>query len=157
MYRAKLCFVFFLLTLSSCEPNYIFEQTYQLEEDTWTYTDSLSFEIDVKDTLKIYNLYLDLKHSTDFGYQNLYTKINTTFPAGQQISETLSLELQHKSGMWFGDCSGDYCKLRIPIQEGAYFNSSGLHTITIHQFMRTDSLKGVKSLSLRVEDTGESR
>ena len=157
MYRAKLCFVFLLFALSSCGPNYIFEETFPLQGDTWTYADSLTFEVDVKDTLKIYNLYLDLEHSTDFGYQNLYTKINTAFPEGQRISETLSLELQHKSGMWLGDCSGDYCDLRIPIQEGAYFNASGLHTITIHQYMRADSLKGVKSLSLRVEDTGESR
>ena len=156
-YRISLCCAILLLTLNSCGPDYIFEKTYQLEADTWTYADSLVFEVDVEDTLKIYNLYLYLEHHTDYSFQNLYTKINTRFPSGQQISETLSLELQHKSGMWLGDCGRTYCELRIPIQEGAYFNSAGQHTIVVNQHMRTDSIKGVKSLSLRIEDTGESR
>lgn len=151
------CAILLIFGLSACGPNYIYEKTYQIEGDTWTYADSLSFEVDVTDTLKIYNLYLDLEHNTDFSYQNLYTQINTSFPTGQRISEQLSLELQEKSGLWLGECSGNYCKLRIPIQEGAYFNSGGKHTIVVNQYMRTDSINGVKSLSLRVEDTGESR
>lgn len=157
MNRISLCCAAFAMLFSACGPNYIYEKTYEINQGTWTYADSLVFEVDVEDTLKIYNLYLDLEHNTAYSFQNLYTQINTAFPSGQRISENLSLELQHKSGMWLGDCSRDYCELRIPIQEGAYFNASGLHTIVIHQFMRSDSIKGVKSLSLRVEDTGESR
>ena len=151
------CAILIISGFSACGPNYIYDKTYPIQGNTWTYSDSLSFEVEVRDTLKIYNLYLDLEHNTDFPFQNLYTQISTSFPSGKRISEQLSLELQGKSGAWLGNCGSTYCKLRIPIQEGAYFNSSGKHTIVVNQFMRSDSINGVKSLSLRVEDTGESR
>lgn len=157
MNKFLLFFAPLLCLLYSCGPTYIYESTHEIPGEAWTYADSLQYDIEIEDTLKIYNLYLDVKHSKSFRYQNLYTRVNTRFPNGAHIKEVLSLELQHKSGIWLGDCNSDYCTLRIPIQEGAYFNASGKHTIFIEQFMREDPVSGVKSIRLSVEDTGQSR
>lgn len=156
----KLCFIlclFFSLIFTSCGPNYIVDQSYDISNQTWTYADTLDFEIDVKDSLKIYNLYLDLEHTTDFYFHNMYVLIHTAFPSGKRISEQVSLEMANRAGAWFGDCNADWCTFSIPIQTGAYFNAVGKHTITLEQFTRKDSLQGVKRIAFKVEDTGQTR
>ncbi|MCB9275757.1 MAG: gliding motility lipoprotein GldH [Lewinellaceae bacterium] len=153
--------VFLLLSiailLSSCGPAYEFKQKYDIDAEQWAYADTLDFTFAVKDTAVIYNLYLEVTHSTGFAYQNLYTQIYTRFPSGERIKELLSLELAGKGGIWLGDCGKNYCTLRIPIQEGAFFNQAGEYTITLQQFMRVDPVAGVRSIRFLLEDTGQRR
>lgn len=147
----------FLLLLSACGPNYVYEKSYGIEEEAWRYRDTLDFEFAIEDTSTIYNLWLEIEHSTSFSNQNLYTQIHTKFPSGDRITEQLSLELANKAGQWLGDCSADYCELRIPIQQGAYFDQTGEYQITVEQYMRRNPVEGVRSLAFRLEDTGQRR
>ena len=155
----KLVFFFFVLlfSLTACGPHYILKEEKKLPSEGWAYQDSLQFELNISDTLKIYNLFLELKHSVDYGYQNLYTQIHTQFPSGQRIKEVVSLELANKAGIWLGKCNSQSCTIRIPIQEGAFFNATGKHQFTLVQFMRKNPLPGVQCISFMIEDTGVSR
>lgn len=146
-----------LLFTLSCGPDYVLDKTYDIKQQQWTYADTLAFEVDITDSLKIYNLYLDIEHSTEFSNQNLYVMIHTEFPSGKRISEKVSLEMANKIGVWFGDCNSEWCDFRIPIQQGAFFNALGKHRFTIEQYTRIDSLPGIKSLSFKIEDTGTTR
>jgi len=155
--------IIFLLTgslmgaLASCGPNYVFEQSYPISKQEWTYRDSLNFNFSIQDTSKVYNLYLDLEHSTDYSFQNLYVQIYTKFPSGKRLKEMVSLELADKAGGWYGDCGSKWCRLSIPIQEGAYFNAKGNYAITMAQYMRKNPLEGIKSIALKIEDAGTTR
>ncbi len=155
----KFPFLFFviLLLFSSCGPSYYYDQTESIPENGWFYDDMKTFEINIEDTLKIYNLYLDLEHDKSFPKQNLYVQIHTSFPGGEQIKEQLSINLMDKTGLWHGDCSGEECDLRVNIQQGAFFNAVGKHKIAIEQFMRIDPVPSIISVSLRIEDTGKVR
>lgn len=146
-----------ILFLSSCGPGYDYEKQYDFEDGNWAYEDTLGFTFTIQDTLSIYNLFLELEHSTGYNYQNLYTQIHTRFPSGKRLTELLSLELADKAGVWLGDCNSEYCTLTIPIQEGAYFNQAGEYTITVEQYMRVDPVEGVRSIGFMLEDTGEKR
>lgn len=143
--------------LASCGPAFQFDESRELGEEQWAYADTLDFSFSIEDTTAIYNLYIELEHSTAYAYQNLYTQVYTRFPGGEQIRELLSLELAEKGGLWLGDCGKGYCTLRIPIQEGAYFNKAGNYTITLQQYMRVDPVSGVRSLRFMLEDTGKRR
>ncbi|HQU60535.1 MAG TPA: gliding motility lipoprotein GldH [Saprospiraceae bacterium] len=145
------------ILFSSCGPNYRFEKVYEMEAEQWPYADTLDFTFNIEDTSAIYNLYLEVGHSTSYGFQNLYTQVYTRFPSGERIKELLSLELAGKGGTWLGDCGKDYCTLRIPIQEGAFFNQAGNYTITLQQYMRVDPVAGVRSIAFKLEDTGQRR
>ena len=151
--------VFFAMFIAafSCGKNYSYQKTYQISEEKWTYADSLRFSFDIADTTNIYNLYLQIEHTTDYSFQNLYTRINTKFPSGDRLQERLSLEMANKAGVWLGKCGKKNCKLLIPIQESAYFNQEGEHTILLEQYMRQDSLPGIKSVAFLLEDTGQNR
>ena len=107
--------------------------------------------------MQIYNLHIELRHATAYPFQNLYTQVHTTFPDGQRLTETLSLELAGKSGNWLGDCGGESCTIDIPIQQGAYFDQPGEYRVTIEQFTRQDSLPDISWLVFAVERTEERR
>lgn len=145
----------FLFT--ACGPNYIFDQEFKISEEGWTYADTLNFAVEITDTTSIYNLYLDINHSTEYARQNIYMMIHTQFPSGQRIKERLSVDLANRAGQWYGKCDSESCDLRLNIQEGAFFNALGPHKITIEQYMRIDPLLGVNSIALRIEDTGQRR
>jgi gliding motility-associated lipoprotein GldH len=148
------CFVFLL---SSCGPDIIYEKNYDLPEEGWSYEDALNFEVPVEDTLEIYNLYLDLVHSRDYPFENMYVRIHTTFPSGRRTTEQVSLELAGEAGIWNGDCGREICRITIPIQTNAYFDQTGSYEFTLEQYMRRNPLPGVESIAFRMEDTGNRR
>lgn len=145
------------ILLVACGSDYLYERSYSIDGGDWTYANNLEFTFDIDDTLSIYNLWLEVDHSTDFGFQNLYTRIHTRFPSGEELSEPLSLELADKVGRWYGDCSSSDCTLKIPIQQGAFFDQTGTYHITVEQFMREDPIRGVNEISFMVEQTGQTR
>lgn len=148
------CSVFLL---GSCGPDYILDRQYDMEGEQWTYDNVLSFEAEIPDTLGVYNLWMEIDHGKDFAYQNLYTRITTIFPDKQKLEQQLSFELADKFGNWQGDCSGDHCRVRIPIQESAFFNRAGTYTFTLEQYMRADSIPHVRAIRFQIEDTGIRR
>lgn len=148
---------FFSVLLSACGPDYLYDETYDLEEQGWTYADTLNFQFTIDDTLALYNLYLQVEHSTDYSYQNLYTRIHTQFPSGERITQVLSLELADKAGAWQGDCRGEKCLFLAPIQPNAFFNKPGTYVITLEQYMRQSPVMGLKSIGFKLEETGKRR
>lgn len=153
----KFLSLIFVLLLLGCGPNYILDKKYEIENSEWTYRDTLNFEVNITDSLKIYNLYLQMEHSTDFPRQNMYVRIHTKFPSGKRISEQVSLEMANKAGVWYGNCNREWCRFTLPIQQGAYFDLPGDYEFTVEQYMRIDPLPGLKSLAFKVEDTGLTR
>ncbi len=148
-----LVFVIFL----GCKKNYLFEDSYVIESGEWTYQDTVDFKFEIKDTTKIYNLFLDFEHSTDYEFQNLYINIYTYFPSGKRIKELVSFELANKGGVWFGDCDAEQCKLEVPIQQNAFFSLPGNYVMTVEQYMRKSPLHGIRSIALKIEETEHSR
>lgn len=147
----------FCCLLQSCGQSFIYEKDIALPENTWNYENTLDFPFEVTDVKALQNLYLDITHSTEFKTQNLYVQFHTKSPSGKVVSDMVSLELAEKNGVWFGNCGGTWCDLRIPIQSGAYFEETGTYTLSIEQYTRTDVLKGVKSMGFRVEKTNKMR
>jgi gliding motility-associated lipoprotein GldH len=153
----SLCIVGCLLLICSCGQKKIYEKEYDIANQSWQYKDTLDFSFDIKDTLQIYDIVLHVKHKTSYPFQNMYAKISTAFPNGKRIEQVLSIELAEPSGKWNGDANSEHSDFHLAIQPDAYFNLAGKHTITLAQFMRVDSLKGIEKIGLAIEETGKKR
>ena len=135
--------------LTACGPDVVYERDVPLP-GTWTYADSVTFAYDIADTSRAYDLQLSLKHTDAFATQNLYARFVTVYPDGRRQSEPVSLELADQTGRWLGDCSGEACELRIPLQDSTRFPLPGEYGLVVHQYMRTDALTGVNGVGLRI-------
>ena len=147
---------FFILLLgilfAGCGPKVIHEEKIQLDE-VWTYSDQYDFSFDVTDTMPAYDIILNVEHDKFFPYQNIYTKINTRFPNNKDAEHVISLNLTDNENKWVGDCGSKYCTAALVLSEKIYFSLPGKYVISLKQYGRTDSLAGVKSLQLLVQET----
>ncbi len=153
---------FFSLWLScfgwmACQKNNFFEQKLALPNHFWTYKDTLNFDFAIQDTTRIYNLYLDIEHGTDYPMQNLYVMTHTRFPGGQRPQQRINIDLADNAGKWQGEGTGSTRRIRVNLQQGAFFNVAGNYTLTLEQFMRVDSLKDIRSVTFVVEDTKKNK
>ena len=73
-----------------------------IENDTWSASDTLFFNFKDLDPEKKYYAKLTIKHKTDYYYQNLILFLQ----ANNQI-DTLNLQLAKKNGTWNSKGAGD--------------------------------------------------
>jgi gliding motility-associated lipoprotein GldH len=150
------CVVLFFLSACGKEKT-VFEKAYPIQNSAWTYADTLRFAFNIADTSALYDIVVHIKHRADYGFQNLYTRIHTTFPTGKRRTQTLNFDLADNTGKWQGTKDGDYRDFEVKIQENAFFNETGSHTITLEQLMRLESLVGFKNIGLEVIQKEEKR
>jgi len=140
-----------LLCMSSCDSNRLYETNTPVANEKWTYDDAKTFSFDVKDTAAHYNIYINLRHSFQFEWRNIYVDVTTGLPDGKKMNKRVNLPLSEADGKWYGSCLGDNCDIPVLIQENAKFPMTGKYTFTIKQDMRVNPLEKLKSVGLRVE------
>lgn len=157
MKRILTALTVFSVLLVACGPDFIIKESHDFPKDVWTYADSCVFKVNIQDTSKVYNIYVDLAHSDEYDFQNLYVLIRTVFPDGEKVSKIVSFQLADQAGNWNGNCSGSQCKLRIPTQEHAFFNQIGEYQFVFLQNMRKENLSGLNGLTFGIEKTKIAR
>ncbi len=146
-----------VLMIVSCGPNVLYEESRSIPGAEWTYRDTLDFAFTVTDTAALYNMYVVFGHAASFPSQNIYTKLYTRFPDGKRLSKLKSFDLYDARGATLGKCSGGSCEVRRLLQDNAYFNRPGEYVITLEQFMRRDSIPGLESVGLLIEESGKTK
>lgn len=137
------------LLLSACgDRGTLVRESWSFADEQWLSGDAKTLSMTVDDTTKAYRIDLDLKHTTDYGFQNLYVRTVTTYPSGKTVSSVTSLELAEKSGEWSGDCGGSTCTISLPLQAKFTFPETGTYAWSIEPYMRTDTVSGIRRLTV---------
>ena len=144
----SLIFSALALSVFSCNDAPFFVGDGEVPDDGWAYTDTIIYQVDISDTTIHLDIGLNILHSSEFEYQNLYIQILTNFPDGKTLSQTLPLDFADHTGRWYGDCGKSSCKLFVILQENALFNQIGMHTFKIVQYMRVDPVIGISAVDL---------
>ena len=143
-----------ILFLTSCDTKRIYEENIDIPKYIWNLDFKPEFRVNITDTTLLYNVYVNVRHTKFYPNSNMWVLISTKFPDGKQMDKRVELTLADKQGKWYGDCLGDICDIRIPIQINAYFQRVGEYTFRYEQIMRTDNLPFVMSMGLRMEKAG---
>lgn len=143
-----------LITLNACNSHVIFDEVYLIPEYGWVYGEQASFEFDIKDTTALYRMAVDIDHSTEYPFQNIYLRIHSVFPNDTINVIQHSVELLEGNGQWIGGCSGEECSVKVILSENMYFNQTGKHKISFEQYTRRDSLIGIQKWGLVLEKMG---
>jgi len=136
---------------SACDPNRVFETNEQIKDYNWEYKDVKTFKVEIQDTAARYNLIVNMRHSFQFEWRNVYVQIATQSPDSSLQEKRVNLILAEPDGKWFGNCMGDNCDMHFYIQSNAIFPKKGIYTFKIRQDMRVNPLPLLKSIGLRVE------
>jgi len=150
----KLSILFALFSILSCQNDIIFQAKQPINSPYWQYQDSIGFEFPVQDTDLLYDLYLQIDHTTEYPFQNLYTYITTTYPSGKTLKQQLNIDLADKTGQWYAKCNGTTCHLKVALQQNAFFEEKGTHRIVLVQHTRQDSLSGLSQIGFELKKVG---
>ncbi len=137
---------------TSCLKNKVYEKNYSIENMQWLRNDTLSFEVEVTDTISSYNLLINVRHRTDYAFSNLWIDLTTIFPSDTSGNLQVQLKLgDNEEGRWRGDCMTDICDAQISIIEGLRLHEKGKYRFLLHHNMRSNPLDGIMSIGLRLE------
>ena len=148
----RIIFVFLsLLLLVCCNTNT--ESSYSVfEEDSWHADSIITLNHSVVESTTKHNLYLKIRHTTDFEYQNLFLFVDF-----QEKRDTIEIALSEKSGKWLGSGFGDIKEVEYCFAKKIIFNSKKTCYVTVEQAMRYGDqpvitrLKGIIALGINIK------
>ena len=153
---------FFLIAISfiSCEPNnVVFNQTTALDGH-WGENEVLEFTLPQLDSLKKYDLFLNVRNTNDYKFNNMFLIVSMNFPHGKTIKDTLEYRMANPDGTWMGYGIGNIKENKLWYKEGVQFFEEGNYTISIGQAMRNNGdvegvkrLDGITDVGFTVEET----
>ena len=95
--KSNLFFLIILICFTSCDKKRIFDQ-YQSVGQTWHKDSVVSFSFSQKDTLKLYNLFVNLRNNNKYPYNNLFLIVALEQPNKQTIVDTLEYQMANADG-----------------------------------------------------------
>ena len=140
-----------LMLLSSCDGNRYFEENRAMPDETWDVNNTLRFEVPVDNTNALYNFFLNVRHTGQYPYRNLFLFVDSEFPDGSGYRDTLECALATKEGRWYGDGVGDLRDLRIQFKMNTVLPDTGTYVFSFEQAMREEHLPHIKDVGLRIE------
>ena len=140
-----------LLLTIACDPAKFYDENISLPNDKWPEDKSMSFKINIEDTVSSYRFFLNIRNSTSYQYNNIFFFLTTEFPGGGMSRDTIECKLAAKNGEWLGKGNGRYRDNRIPIRENIRFPRKGIYTLKLNQAMRESTLEGISEAGVRLE------
>ena len=140
-----------VVMLYSCNKDVLFDDTKKIPGNVWNQEDKVRFEVPVDDTLNTYMFLLNIRHSTDYSYSNIYFFINSTFPDGTRARDTVECVLARPDGKWLGKGITGIRDNQLLLRTGLRFPVKGNYLFEFEQAMREDRLEGIMDIGLRLE------
>ncbi len=136
----------------SCAKIDLFEKQARIPSQHWLYTDVPQFTFHIDDTLSQYNIYIVLRHTDLYNYNNIWLRVGSKAPGDSTHFQNVNLILATDAKGWDGTGMDDIYEVRKNISPGALsFKTPGDYTFSIAQIMRENPLKYILSVGLRVE------
>ncbi len=139
-----------IFLLTACDSEMVYDHYISLENGMWKWNDVAVFEMDINDTISLNNIYLKVRHSTDYPMSNLYMFVNVKSPSGQFRRDTVNLILATPEGQWIGKGTGRLRELQLLYKSQTRFGVPGIYNFSIEQAMRKAELP-VTDVGVRIE------
>ncbi|SDS40203.1 gliding motility lipoprotein GldH [Gramella sp. MAR_2010_147] len=145
-----------IVLFSSCDKNRVFDEYESIQG--WHKDSLVNFELKNIDSLKTYNLFINIRNNNDYQYSNLFLITEIKFPQGKVISDTLEYDMSKPNGEWLGTGFGDVKENKLWYKENVRFEESGRYEVSIQQAMRKNGevngiqeLQGITDVGFRIE------
>jgi gliding motility-associated lipoprotein GldH len=144
-----------LISALSCNSIDLYEKSVSIPGHSWQKSYKPAFTFTVKDTSAPYRLFVVMRHTDRYPFNNLYVNIITKQPgkdSTQKARYDLTLATNEKG--WLASGMDDIYEHRIPLTPAGrdfYFKKPGEYSFIIEQIMREDPLPHVMNVGLRLE------
>lgn len=140
-----------ILLWTGCEQSRVFDQNISIDKEGWAYAQPLKFEVAVNDTALSYNMYINVRHTDEYPYNNLWIDLTTVLPDSSMVRSKVNVELSEPGGEWTGNCVDGVCYNAVLIQKNFRLPQKGKYTFILEQDMRMNPIPSVLDVGIRVE------
>lgn len=148
----KIFLILFIgFAFTSCRQGMVYNDNKSIPSGVWNQDSLLKFTVNIDDTVSPLDFYLNLRHTTDYRYSNIYFFVETLFPGGQYSKDTIEFILADRRGEWFGKGFGRIKEFRVLLREGIRFPVKGEYRFIFEQAMREEKLKGIEDIGISLE------
>ena len=153
--RSVFAIVMMGLLLCSCDESRLFEEYRDFDDRLWLVSDQPKFDFLIDDTVSAYSLYCNVRNVESYPYSDFrYTYYFTDSTGATTLGKKLMIQylFDKKTGEPFGESGlGDIYEHQFVMMKDLKFKKRGMYSVRFEQFMRTDSLRGILAIGLRVE------
>jgi gliding motility-associated lipoprotein GldH len=140
---------FFALIIFACNKNVVYSQYERIDENTgWAKNKPLKFSFEAKDTIQLYDVYINVRNAENYPFRNLFMFLHTTYPGGKKITDTVECILADEKGKWLGSGMGDLYDNSILFKKNARFRQAGTYIFEFEQAMRYGDKNTIDPLPL---------
>ena len=118
----------------------------------WDKKTQQKFDFKIDDAQNPKNIIIVVRNNNDYPYSNIRFIVNATDAQTKKKSvDTLNYVLAKPNGEWIGKGFGDTKETLFQYKVIYKFPKNGGYSIGIIQAMRTDSLKGIEDIGVKIE------
>ncbi|MDP6909826.1 MAG: gliding motility lipoprotein GldH, partial [Flavobacteriales bacterium] len=139
-----------MLVMIGCDTA-LYQENAKIPNKNWERGHTIQFDVEVTDTMKGYDFYIDLRNGATYPYSNIYMFVNTTFPSGRTARDTVECILADPSGRWLGTGLGDILDNHILFKQNIRFPNSGTYKFEFEQGMRMKELPAILDVGISIE------
>jgi gliding motility-associated lipoprotein GldH len=150
-YIGLICLAVTVIT-GCTDHNRVIDENTSITNHNWNYGNKVKFDVDIKDPSAKYNLYLNIRVTSNYKYSNMFVLVYQKGDTVKKASATrYELKLASPTGEWLGKGSGSMYSYQIPFKTNYIFPTKGRYHFEIEQNMRDNPLRSVSDVGLRIE------
>lgn len=139
-------------SMFSCTEVSVYEKNTAIPGYKWQHNFSADGTFIIKDTLSAYNIYIVLRHTDSYKYNNIWLNIGLQAPGDTMHFQHADLSLANDATGWEGSGMNDIWEVRKLLNgRPRRFVKAGEYRFSITQIMRDNPLPGIISAGLRVQ------
>ncbi|MGZ0015412.1 gliding motility lipoprotein GldH [Yeosuana sp. AK3] len=146
-----------MVLVVSCDSKRVFDE-YKTVPNGWNKDSIMSFSLHPPDSIKPYNLFVNLRNTSQYKYSNIFLIVEMVFPHGKTIKDTLEYRMADPGGKFLGSGIMDVKENKLWYKENVIFSESGDYTVNIQHAMRengkvngVEALEGITDIGFRIE------
>lgn len=142
-----------LLLMVSCRQKVgVFEKNTTIPSYNWVMNFAATGTFNITDTLGSYNIFLVLRHTDGYSYNNIWLNVGLKSPGDSMYFQKVNLSLGNDASGWEGSGMNDIWEVRKLLNgQPRRFIKKGEYQFEIRHIMRENPLKGIMSAGFRVE------
>ena len=144
------------ILLLSCNKGTIYKKCITLPNNVWSVNNPLVFDVPVNDTVNNYDIFITLRNSSSYDFNNLYLFIDINSPMKITERDTMECVLANADGKWLGNGLGDIWDNKFLFKKNVKFQKPGMYEFVFNQAMRVDSLPMIMDAGISIEKSATS-
>ena len=151
-----------LVVCSSCDSNVVWSETRSMG-GTWDKQQEVVVTVPPLDSVKNFNVFINLRNTNDYPFNNLFLIAAIEFPHGKTITDTLEYKMAYPNGEWMGEGIGSVKENKLWLREQIQFSENGNYNIILTQAVRNNGetegvsqLPGITDVGISIEEVTQS-